>query len=247
MVSIRKHAVNSPQDVMISVLVPTYNEEESVAEVLRKLLGLSGLLPPMEIIVVDDGSTDHTAQEVAKFPSVKYVAHEKNLGKGAALRTAFRVASGEILVVQDADMEYCPSEIPKIVRPILTGQADVVYGSRLMGEHRGMTFSHYVGNKVLSLTTRLLYRASITDVMTGRKCFARKVAESIDLTEDGFEIETEITTKVLEKGWRITEVPINYSKRVKGSAKIRYWDGVSSMVKLFREFFHRLLRFCLQP
>jgi len=236
-VTIKKHAVNLSHDVMISVVIPTYNEEESVGEVLRKLLELEGLLPPMEIIVVDDGSTDRTVQEVAKFPSVIHVSHEKNLGKGAALRTAFRVASGDILVVQDADMEYCPSEIPKLVWPILTGQADVVYGSRFKGKHEGMSFSHLVGNKILTLTTRLLYRTQITDVMTGRKCFTRKVIGSIDLTEDGFKIETEITAKVLKNGWRITEVPINYSKRIKGSAKIRYRDGVSSMLKLLEEFF----------
>ena len=235
MVTIKKSAVNSPHDVKISVVIPTYNEEESVGEVLRKLLGLEGLLPPMEIIVVDDGSTDRTAYEVSRFPFVKYVRHKKNLGKGAALRTAFEVAGGDIIVIQDADMEYCPSEIPKLVRPILTGQADVVYGSRFKGKHKGMSFSHYVGNKVLSLTTRLLYRTPMTDVMTGRKCFTRKVIESIDLTEDGFKIETEITAQVLKKGWRIVEVPINYFKRTKGSAKICYRNGVSSMVKLLVE------------
>ena len=233
-----KHTQDPSHPVKISVVVPTYNEEESVGEVLRKLSGLERLLPPMEVIVVDDGSTDRTAYEVSKFPSVKYVRHKKNLGKGVALRTAFEVAVGDIIVVQDADMEYCPSEIPKLVRPILTGQADVVYGSRFKGKHKGMSFSHYVGNKVLSLTTRLLYRTPMTDVMTGRKCFTRKVIESIDLTEDGFKIETEITAKVLKKGWRIVEVPINYFKRTRGSAKIRCWDGVSSMVKLFEEFFH---------
>jgi len=236
-VTIKNYAVNSPRDVKISVVVPTYNEEESMGEVLRKLLGLEGLLPPMEIIVVDDGSTDRTADEVAKFTSVKYVVHEKNLGKGAALRTAFGVASGDIFVIQDADMEYCPSEIPKLVRPILTGQADVVYGSRFKGKRKGMSFSHHLGNKILSLTTRLLYRAPITDVMTGRKCFTRKVIESIDLKEDGFKVETEITIKILKNGWRISELPIAYSKRSRGFSKIRYRDGIKCLWKLIVESF----------
>ena len=237
MVTIKKHTLDSPHTVKISVVIPTYNEEESVGEVLRKLLELERFLPPMEIIVVDDGSTDRTADEVAKFPSVKYVGHEKNLGKGAALRTAFEGATGDVFVIQDADMEYCPSEIPKLLEPILMGRADVVYGSRFKGSYEGMSFLHYVGNKVLSLTTRLLYRTSITDVMTGRKCFTRKIIKSIAFTENGFKIETEITAKILKNGWRITEVPITYFKRTMGSSKIRYRDGVSNVMKLLAEKF----------
>lgn len=237
MVTIKKHTQDPSYAAKISVVIPTYNEEESVGEVLRNLLELEGLLPPMEIIVVDDGSTDRTAQEVAKFPSVKYVEHEKNMGKGAALRTAFRVSKGDILVVQDADLEYFPSDIPDMIEPILKGRADVVYGSRFKGKNDGMSFSHYLGNKILSSTARLLYRVPVTDVMTGRKCFTRKVIKSIDLTEDDFKVETEITVKILKNGWRIIELPIAYSKRTKGVSKIGYKDGVKCMWKLIVDKF----------
>lgn len=223
----------------ISVIVPVYNEEKSIGNVLRSLMKLRKALPMMEIVVVDDGSKDRTADEVAAFPVVKYVRHEENRGKGAALLTGFEVATGDIFVVQDADLEYSPSDIPKLIGPILNSRADVVYGSRFKTRCNGMCLMHHIGNRILSVTTRLLYRVSITDVMTGHKCFTKQVLESLDLKEDDFNIEVEITAKVLKNGWRLVEVPIRYSRRPFGKAKISYADGVSSMVKLMREFIFR--------
>jgi len=240
-VIIKKHTEDPSHAVKISVVIPTYNEEESVGEVLRKLLQIESLLPSMEIIVVDDGSTDRTAEEVAKFPSVKYVRHEKNVGKGAALRTGFKAATGNIFVIQDADLEYFPSDIPKLIEPILSGRADVVYGSRFKGKIEGMSFSHYLGNKILSLTTRLLYRAPVTDIMTGHKCFSKQVFKSMNLKENGFNIEAEIVAEILEGGWRFTEVPITYSCRKRGFSKIRYIDGIKCLWVLARAFYKVIL------
>lgn len=193
------------------------------------------VLPPTEVIVVDDGSTDQTPNQVAKFPFVKYVRQDKNIGKGTALSIAFKIATSNIFVIQDADMEYSPMNIPKLLEPILEGQADVVYGSRFLGECNGMSISHRIGNVILSFITRLLYGARITDVMTGHKCFIREVGQLLKLTETGFAVETEITAKILKKGWRFKEVPVSYSKRTQGFSKIRYRDGLRSMLKLFSE------------
>jgi len=219
----------------VSIIVPVYNEEKGIGRTLRQIAQLR--LPSMEVVVVDDGSTDQTAGEIRKFPFVKCIVHEENRGKGAALCTGFQAATGDIFVIQDADLEYPPSNIPKLLDPILNGQADVVYGSRFKGRREGMSFSHYVGNKILSLTVSLLYQTPITDVMSGHKCFKRQVIESVNLTENGFKIETEITTKILKNGWRVTEVPITYFKRTSGSSKIRYRDGLTCLANLFAEKF----------
>jgi len=217
----------------VSIIVPVYNEEKGIGRTLRQVRQLR--LPSMEVVVVDDGSTDQTASEIRKFPFVKCIVHSENCGKGVALCTGFQAATGDIFVVQDADLEYPPSNIPHLLEPILNGRANVVYGSRFKGRYDGMSFSHYIGNKILSLTARLLYQAPITDIMTGHKCFRREVIESIHLTEGGFEIETEITIKILKNGWKITEVPIAYSKRTRGVSKIGYKDGIKCLWKLIVE------------
>jgi len=226
----------SIRDPEVSIIIPTYNEEENIGRVLQEIEQLRPFLPPMEVIVVDDGSVDNAANEVRSFPSVNYVKHEKNRGKGAALRTGAKIARGNIFVIQDADLEYLPLDIPRLLEPILNDRADVVCGSRFMGTHDGMSFSHYVGNKILSFATRLLYGAPVTDVMTGHKCFARKVFQAIELLEDGFMVEVELMAKILKGNWRFAEIPITYSKRTRGFSKIRFRDGVSSLVKLIKEF-----------
>ena len=228
-----------PKAPMVSIIVPVYNEEKSVGKTLRQIEQLHLLLPSMEVIVVDDGSTDQTASEVAKFPFVKCIAHGENRGKGAALCTGFQAATGDIFVIQDADLEYPPSNIPKLLKPILNGGADVVYGSRFRGSQEGMSFSHYVGNRILSLTARLLYRAPITDVMTGHKCFKRDFIKPKRLRENGFEIEIELTARLFKEHCRFTEVPIEYSKRTIGSSKIELMDGLRCVIKLIVELLSR--------
>ena len=220
--------------VKVSIIVPAYNEEQNIREILRMLMDVEQVLPSMEVIVIDDGSTDGTVEEVAKFSSrVRLIKHEKNFGKGAALATGFDEATGEVVVVQDADLEYSPYDIPRLVKPILGGEADVVFGSRFKGTHEGMRFTNYVGNKLLSLTTKLLYGSPITDVMTGHKVFAKRVINSMDLTEDGFKIEPEIAAEVFHGGWRYAEVPIMYTRRRHGVSKFRFFkDGVRCFWRL---------------
>jgi len=221
----------------VTVVVPTYNEEGTIGQVLSELTKIEPKVSPLEIIVVDDGSSDRTKDEVAKFPSVIYIRHQRNMGKGMALKTGLKIGRGKALVIQDADMEYSPTEIPQLVKPILEGRADVVYGSRFIGKRNGMSFSHLVGNVILSKVASLLYQENITDIMTGHKAFSRKVLESLRLKENGFSVEVELTAKVLKNGWKILEIPIGYSYRTHGAAKIRYRDGLGSLLKLLSSTF----------
>jgi len=220
----------------ISIIVPVYNEEASISSVLKLLLEVNWASNTVEIIIVDDGSTDGTANEVAAFvalPFIKVVQHAQNMGKGAALKTGFKRAIGTVIVVQDADMEYLPGCIPDLVKPILENKADIVFGSRFKGNCKGMSLSHYIGNKILSLTARILYEAPITDIMTGSKAFRRSVIEGVDLKERGFGVEVELTSKSLQMNSRYFEIPIEYNHRTAGESKIRPSDGFKSLFQLF--------------
>jgi glycosyltransferase involved in cell wall biosynthesis len=216
----------------ISVIIPVYNEEKTLGSVVNDLLKLNSEIPSMEVIVVDDCSTDKTQEETMKFPLVRYVKHKKNLGKGAAIKTGATLASGKILVIQDADLEYPVTHIPDLIKPICSGQSDVVYGSRFKGNSDGMKISHRLGNIILSKLASLLYSAEITDIMTGHKALSTKVFNSLNLKEKGFAIEIELTSKILKSGWKILEIPIEYSYRKNGCSKISYLDGLKSLLKL---------------
>jgi glycosyltransferase involved in cell wall biosynthesis len=217
----------------ISVVVPVYDEGKSIGIILRMLSEIDWYPYNAEVIVVDDGSTDNSPQEIMAFPTFTYIRHKKNMGKGAALKTGFHYAKGKVMVIQDADLEYSPEAIPELVKPILFGSADVVFGSRFAGKCKGMSLSHFMGNKLLSITARMLFDAPITDIMTGSKAFSRAVVNSFELEQNGFEVEVEMTSKCLHNGWRFQEVPIGYSYRTFGSSKIGFLDGVKSMVQLF--------------
>jgi glycosyltransferase involved in cell wall biosynthesis len=223
---------NSLDKKTVSIIIPAFNEEKTIGTVLHNIEKLQQNMPSIEVVVVDDGSQDKTADEIARFSFAKCVKHKENRGKGSALCTGFSVATGDIFVIQDADMEYSPLDIPKLLKPILHNVADVVYGSRLIGSHKGMSLTHYIGNKILSLTSRLLIHAPVTDVMTGHKCMTREVVETLTLKEDGFGIEIEITAQIFRNGWRFQEIPIAYSKRRYGISKIGYKDGFQSMRRL---------------
>src|SRR5579863_8373591 len=216
----------------VSFLIPAFNEGNTIGEVLERIAGL-GL--DAQVIVVDDGSTDDT-RSVAEASGATVISQE-NRGKGAAIRTAIAHAEGEIAVIQDADMEYDPAEVPELIEPIIRGSADVVFGSRLRGgkPQRAHLFWHLVGNRFLSLLTNILYNTTLSVMETGYKAFRRDVIRSLDLRENGFGVEPEITAKVCKQGLRIYELPISYYGRTREEGKKITWqDGVRAIWVLFR-------------
>jgi len=222
--------------MLVSVVIPAYNERKTVVEVVKKVkaVRLGGL--KREIIVVDDGSTDGTREVLRKLRGVKVVYHDRNLGKGAALRSGFAHVKGDYIIVQDADLEYDPSEYPKLLETLLDGSADVVYGSRFLGgPHRVLLFWNYVGNVFLNFVSNMLADVNLTDMETGHKAFRRKVLKEVRLKSNGFEVEPEFTMKVARKGYRIYEVPISYRGRTRAEGKkITLKDGVLALFTLFR-------------
>ena len=225
----------------VTILIPCFNEEETISEVIERVRKLRTTFEK-EILVVNDGSTDESEKIIREFENdeVYLISHPNNKGKGAAVRTGFMKATGQILAIQDADLEYFPENIPHLVQPILEGEAEVVYGSRFLGTIRGMRILHKIGNIVLSTTTSLLYRTNITDVMTGHKAFAVQDMKDIQLNCRRFEFELEITTKLLKKGKRILEIPIAYEYRRRGKSKISCKDGFKTFFWLLKSIFFTL-------
>jgi len=223
--------------VRISFLIPAYDEAATIGEVLERVdaLGLD-----RQIIVVDDGSSDATADIVARFaakhPGVTLV-RQPNRGKGAAIRRAIQEIDGDIAVIQDADMEYDPAEVPRLIEPIQRGVADVVYGSRLSGgqPQRAYLFWHLMGNRFLSLLTGVLYNTTLSDMETGYKAFRAEALRSLELREDSFGIEPEITGRVCRAGLRIYEMPVSYYGRTYAEGKNITWrDGFRAIWVLLR-------------
>ncbi len=225
---------------LVSVIIPAYNSERYLGEALKSVFEQD--YRPLEVIVVDDGSTDgtHNVLKEVEFLSQhphRLVFHAKNMGKGAAVRTALNYATGDIILIQDADLEYDPSEYRKLLTPIIDGRADVVYGSRLSrGEPaRNFLFWHYVGNKFLSLLTNILYKATITDMETCYKVFRADVIKKIRIKSNRFDFEPEITAKILKRRHHIYEFPISYSSRDYSSGKkIKWKDGFIAIWTLFK-------------
>ncbi len=217
----------------LSIVIPSYHEAETLARIVDKVL--SAPIDDKEVIVVDDGSTDDTAQVLrdSVAPRVaKVLRHEHNRGKGAALRTGFAAASGDIVLVQDADLEYDPRDYPRLLQPILENRADVVYGSRFTGgeSHRVLYFWHSVTNKALTLLSNMLTDLNLTDMEVCYKVFRRSVLERIQIEEDRFGFEPEITAKVAKLGCRIYEVGISYSGRTYDEGKKIGWrDGLRAV------------------
>jgi glycosyltransferase involved in cell wall biosynthesis len=219
----------------LSVVIPAYNERDTIVRVIERVqaLGLDS-----QIVVVDDCSQDGTAGLVAGLDGVELLRHERNQGKGAALRTAFAHVRGRVIVIQDADLEYDPADIPSLIQPILDGHADVVFGSRLIGgrPQRVHLFWHKVGNRLLSLLTDVLYNTTLTDMETGYKAFTLDVLRRIEpLRESDFRIEPELTAKICRGGFRIYELPISYYGRsYEEGKKITWRDGFPAMWALVK-------------
>jgi glycosyltransferase involved in cell wall biosynthesis len=228
--------------MLLSVIIPVYNEKQTLEGLVEKvrLMDLSPLDISLEIIVIDDCSEDGTldiARSMAEEGRIRLIRHDINQGKGAALQTGFQTAQGEIVVIQDADLEYDPAEYPKLLRPIVEGKADVVYGSRFMGgePHRVLYFWHYVGNKFLTLLSNMMTNLNLTDMETCYKVFRTEVIRSIHLKEKRFGFEPEVTAKIARLGCRIYEVGISYTGRTyEEGKKINWKDGVWALWCIFK-------------
>jgi glycosyltransferase involved in cell wall biosynthesis len=227
-----------PKIRKLSVIVPVFNERNTVVEVLRRMRAVE--LPDgieREIIIVDDGSNDGTRDVLRQLgdSTVRIVLHEGNRGKGAAVRTGLALASGDYVLIQDADLEYDPDDWPRLIAPVMRGRARVVYGSRFTGERRNMLFLHWVGNRLLSLVTNVLYNTTLSDMETCYKLVDRTLLVELGLRCNRFDIEPEITAKILRRRIRIYEVPISYMGReVDEGKKITWRDGFAALWTLVK-------------
>lgn len=226
--------VRLPPDILVSVVVPVYNEEATIDEILRRITD-----SPInkEVLVVNDGSSDGTAEKLQRWkdhPNVRVLEHPRNRGKGAALRTAFGEVRGDVVIIQDADLEYDPSEYSALLQPIVDGEADVVYGSRFVSEgpHRVLYFWHYVANRFITTLSNMFTDLNLTDVETCHKAFRREVIEAIrgTLKENRFGIEIELTAKVAKRGYRIFETGVRYYGRTyQQGKKIGFRDALQAL------------------
>ena len=225
----------------LTVIMPVYNERTTVAEVIRRMRAVE-LPVTLQVIVVDDGSSDGSDKVLRAIEdsTVRVICHEGNQGKGAAIRTGMAEARGDLLLIQDADLEYDPADWPRLLYPILRGKARVVYGSRFTGERKNMLPLHWFGNRVLSLVTNVLYSSTLSDMETCYKLFDAQVLEGITIVSNRFDFEPEITAKVLRRGHRIYEVPISYAGREPDEGKKISWrDGFGALMALIKYRFTR--------
>jgi len=240
---------------LVSIVMPVFNERDTIETIVERVQRVP---IPKELIIVDDGSTDGTREwlyeqfgqvsadeeegrkesweSMADRPQVRVFFHKKNQGKGAALKTGFQHVKGNLVIVQDADLEYSPEDYPQLLEPLITDRADVVYGSRFLGASEvKWPLVSYLGNKVFTALTNAATALSLTDVWTGYKVFKKEVLEDIALQESGFEMELELTVQVAQRKWRVTEVPISYLPRsIAEGKKIRWRDGIQSIKTLYR-------------
>lgn len=218
----------------LTVIMPVYNEVNTIREALSQVQAVN---LEKEIIIVDDCSSDGTREILSQIADdkVKVIYHAQNLGKGSAIRTALKYVTGDIIIIQDGDLEYDPADYYQLIEPIVKGQASVVYGSRFLGKIAGMHFLNYIANKILALTASLLFCAWITDEGTCYKVFKADVLKSLDLKCTGFDFCPEVTAKVRKKGYKIVEVPISYHGRSAGEGKkIRWRDGLKAFLALIK-------------
>ena len=225
----------SLKDPLLSVVMPVFNERATIDEIIRRVLAVP---VRTQLIVVDDCSTDGTRDILSALErelGFTLLLRPVNRGKGAALRAGFEVVKGDLVVIQDADLEYSPEEFPQLIELICQGRADVVYGSRFLGRHRVFLFTHYLGNRVLTLLTNVLYNTMLTDMETCYKVMRVDVLRSMALRSNGFGIEPELTAKIFKRGYRVYEIPITYDGRGYADGKKIGWrDGVVALWVLLR-------------
>jgi glycosyltransferase involved in cell wall biosynthesis len=224
--SSRRRTPNVPQNPLLSVVMPVYNERATIEEMIRRVLSVKLRI---ELIVVDDASKDGTSdilQSLQQELGFRLLRQPRNAGKGAALRRGFEAVTGDIVVIQDADLEYSPEEFPDLIELICLGRADVVFGSRFLGRHRVFLLTHYLGNRLLTFIANVLYNTMLTDMETCYKVMRIDVLRSMTLRSNGFGIEPEITAKVFKRGYRVYEIPITYDGRGYDEGKKITWrDG----------------------
>jgi glycosyltransferase involved in cell wall biosynthesis len=219
----------------LSIIIPAYNEESTIKEVLDTVKKVDIRDIEKEIIVIDDGSNDNTRELLLGEKGIRKIFHKKNSGKGNAIRTGLKYATGDIIIIQDADLEYDPNEYSKLLKPILEGKTKVVYGSRFLRKHKARYKAYYLGNKLLSLLTCLIYFRKVSDMETCYKVFRREVIEDMKLRAKRFDFEPEITAKIIKKGYKIIEIPIWYKCRdFKEGKKISWKDGVKAIWYLLK-------------
>jgi len=221
--------MNNKNHASLSVIVPAFNEEKTIAQILRSLLLIKEV---SQIVVVDDKSIDSTVDQVRRIKNKKIVliSHSKNQGKGGAIQTALSKVTGDYVLIQDADAEYDPRDIPQLLEPIKRGRADVVYGSRFFGVHTNMFYWHYLGNKFLNWVVNILYNSILSDMETCYKLIPTKLFKDLAISSNDFRIEPEITCKLLKRGTKIVEVPISYVGRTyEEGKKITWKDGFAAL------------------
>ena len=220
---------------LLSVVVPVYNERATIEEIIRRILAVPLRI---ELIVVDDGSKDGTREQLSALREkhdFRLIFQDRNQGKGAALRRGFQDVSGDLVIIQDADLEYSPEEYPQLIELICQGRADVVFGSRFLGRHRVFLFTHYLGNRFLTGITNVLYNTMLSDMETCYKVMRTEVLRSMTLRSDSFGIEPELTAKIFKRGYRVYEVPITYDGRgYEEGKKITWRDGVVALWVLLK-------------
>lgn len=220
----------------LSVIVPVYNEQNTIDEILKRIMSVSLAGWSKEILVIDDGSTDRTKSILKSWEKkVCVIYKEKNEGKGSALSIGFQKATGDVILVQDADLEYSPRDYPILLAPFDNPQVDIVYGSRFLGPHLSTMFMYAQGNKFVTLVTNLFFNSNITDMETGYKVFRRRVLDGVTIRAKRFDVEPELTAKMLKKGCQIYEVPISYYGRKFAEGKKLTWrDGVVALWTLIK-------------